>query len=122
MNSLNYEAFFTDKFNEMISSNEIKFNDNKKNKIGLYISTNAGMGCSLYIRKIFHSNGSSKECDAFFLHSDMQGQYSADTNDIPQRDIFIYNCENITFSYIDFIRNLDNDADDSVDGLINYSN
>jgi len=119
MNSLNYEAFFTDKFNEMITANEIKFIDNK---IGLYISTNAGMGCSLYIRKIFNSDGSSKECDAFFLHSDMHGQYSADVNDIPQRDIFIYNCENITFSYIDFIKQLDDDADDSVDVFDNHSN
>jgi hypothetical protein len=54
-------------------------------EVGHYIITDAGMGCTWYVRN------NNNQIEYFLLHSDSQGQYGEDTSDIPKLNAFLYN-------------------------------
>ena len=74
-----------------------------KNKpLGSVVHLPAGMGCSLFYKKVANAGA---PMDTFFLHSDSHGQYGRETSDLPHLERFLGNPEgaylcDVTKSYL----------------------
>ena len=63
-----------------LSLKKFKYNNGK-----IYLKEFGGMGCIWFIRR----KNLNSQLEAFFLHSDNQGQYGSETNHIPYMEEFI---------------------------------
>ncbi len=63
---------------------------NKIQKHKIYIMSDAGMGCTFYIRR---NKRSDKQFECFFMHSDSWGQYGEETDDRKYLAEFLYGFE-----------------------------
>lgn len=67
----------------------LNIEDHFHNMDNIYFTKNAGMGCSIFIRK---KNG---VFESLFMHSDSWGQYGEETDDTPIYQSFIRNMEEV---------------------------
>lgn len=72
---------------DMVENVLLQFADTKN----VYAEVCIGMGCSLYIKR----NNLDNNLLVFMLHSDNQGQYGEDTNDLPKLKVFLQGYEKI---------------------------